>query len=202
MSGTTNSITPSQVLDALQLQGANAVVADEILSGSQLVGINLAALGMLLKNEVGGKVAQSYSVSPPGSNGAQADSGWTIGVTQLDFNTNSGAAQALLENALEKSNVYDTLVAQQIAQAFTNAGTSSTVSLPTGVTLPDVEAALATPAAVAAINQNADQSTAVVIDNVNSVVGQITNSAVRQALTPGSPAFNPTAYLALVDYAN
>jgi len=79
MSGTTDNITPSQVLDALQLQGENAVVADEILSGSQLTGIDLAALGMLLKNEVGGNVANAYSVSLPVSGGAQGDSGWTIG---------------------------------------------------------------------------------------------------------------------------
>ena len=197
-----NTITPSQVAAALQLQGSNGAVANQILSGSQLTGINLAALGVLLKNEVGGNIGQAYSVSPPLSGAAKGNSGWTVGITQLDFNTNSTAAQTLLSTALTRSGAYSASTSQQIAQAFVAAGTSPTVSLPSGVTLSQVNAALGTQAATAVINQNADQSTTGLINNINSVVSQLTNSTVQQQLTPGNPNFNATAYLSLVDYAN
>ena len=217
MSGTSNIITPSQVLAALNLQGTNAATANAILSGSQLTGINLAALGMLLKNEVGSNVANAYSVSQPVSGGARGNSGWTIGVTQLDFNTNGTNAQQLLSQSLLAANsstyaaIYGgTTLAAAIAQAFAAAGTSSNVDLPAGVTLQQINAALSTPPAEAVINQNADQSvlnligtgSAPIQANVAAAVEALTNPAVQTQLTPGSATFNATAYLALVDYAN
>jgi len=200
-----DSITASQVLNALNLQGTNTTAATSILSGSQLTGIDLAALGVLLKNEVGSNVAQAYTVHQPISGTAQGNSGWTIGVTQLDFNTNPTGptgAQTLLENALFASGAYSQSQATQIAQAFTAAGTSSTVNLPTGVTKSAINSALSTAPAITVINQNADASVLALIGNVDTAVSQLTNSATQAALTPGSSTFNASAYLALVDYAN
>lgn len=62
MSGT---ITPTQVLSFLNLQGTNYAAANRILPDSTLTDINLAALGVLPKNEVGGNIAQAYELTAP-----------------------------------------------------------------------------------------------------------------------------------------
>ena len=68
------------------------------LNDTKLTGINKAALWMLYQNEDGGQDYNGLTLRPPSG---IDKSGWTIGLAQLDFNTNPVAAQNLLVSVLK-----------------------------------------------------------------------------------------------------
>ena len=187
------TITTAQVVAALGLTQTNQTAATGILNASGLTGVSLTALGMLIKNEVGGIVSQSYSVQPPVAGAAAGQSGWTIGVTQLDFNKNPTNASALLTQALVASGSFNRTDADNIANAFSAAGTSSNVTLPNSsvngnpITFKSINTALSSVNAENVINANAGTSVSGLLSGIDNVVSQLNTQVFKHSLPPVIP---------------
>jgi hypothetical protein len=180
------------------------------LNSTTLTGLYKSALTMLFQNEIGGNDATAFPISQPVSGAAAGNSGWTIGLAQPDFHTNSGAAQSLLVDALVASGNFTTSEAQNVGSVIVNSGTSATINFGTltdgygnPVTVASINKSLATIPAENVIVADANTEVTNVVNNtISFVANDITSSTYAAELTPGSSTFDPQAFLTLVDIQN
>lgn len=163
-----------------------------------------AAYLALINNEVSGRTALAYDVTPPSGPIA----GWQVGWNQFDLKKNS-AALGVLASALAASGFFDATGASEVAAAYKADGSlktgpdlSSIVDLQGDpVDAGTVRDALATPAAKAIIDQRS-------LDYFNSLWTSASTVAASNTLLPGAkalfsdPAAGQLGLTVLVDVAN
>lgn len=98
------------------------------MDNSSQSSVAAAAFSSTSMSEVSGNASIADQMTAP----IAAGGGWTIGFDQEDLSVNPNA-QKTLSSALEASGSFNVPSATSIAQAFANAGTSSSVTL-TGIT--------------------------------------------------------------------
>jgi hypothetical protein len=214
------ALTPNQLLAILNYQTPeNIVTATEILQNAvngsvaqQLTPTSLAALGDIMMNEcTTGLSTDAYAICRPVTGGSAGTSGWTIGVTQQDFGNNGTVAATTLEMALSAGGNSQLVAAENTIAADLGSNTVTPVEdaqgditdyMVDGFTLSSINAALQAPNAESSLQNSTYLAINTNAHDIATQVGNLSNSSVAAALTPGNAAFDPNAYIALADFDN
>ena len=197
------TLTPSQMVSLLGYTDAgNVATATQIADSSGLANIQLAILGDLMLCETGPYLdTDAFAITSPVTGGNAGKSGWAIGMIQNDFTAARTTANTVLENALAASGNSQLAAASTgIAAALDNASSSQTMF--DGYSLDQINAALGTAGGEQSLIASAASGVAKICSEIAEFTNNLTNASVVAALTPSNVAFNPTAYIALADYAN